>query len=108
MCHGLGHGQGYGEDGATPIRAVRGSYGAVHRLDEPSGNCQAQSGSRAYLIALAHAIELVEDALDVGDGNSLSFIEHLQADLLAVAPALKADGRLRWSVLCSIVEQIEQ
>jgi len=47
----------------------------------------------AHLVALFHAIELVEDLLQFSRRDALAFVQDLQADRVAVEPALDADGR---------------
>ncbi len=94
----------------APGRSVRFAAAdrAVQGLDEAARDGQAQPGARAHLVALLHAVELVEDALEVAGGNAVAFVQDLQPDAVAVAPALNADGRIRRRILGGVVEEIEQ
>ena len=61
-----------------PVGAVGRRDRAVQGLDEAARDGQAQAGAGAHLVALLHAVELVEDALEVGRGNAVALVEHLQ------------------------------
>ena len=76
-----GYRQRDGEHRARAVGAVAGGDGAAHRLDEAAADRKAQPGARALRSAPLHAVELVEDALEVAGRNAGAFVEHLQQDL---------------------------
>src|SRR5206468_2503370 len=98
-AHSLHRRQGDREDRTRPVGAVGGADAAMHGLDEASGDGQAEAGARAHPIALLDAVELLEDALQIIDGNAATLVENLNADGARVAPAADADGGLGRSVL---------
>ena len=64
----------------APLRSVRFAAvdRAVHRLDEAARDGEPEAGAGAHLVALGDAMELVEDALEIGGRNAVAFVEDLQ------------------------------
>ena len=67
------------EHGAAAVGAVAGDDGAVHGLDEAARNGKPEAGAGPHLIGLLHAIELIENVLEVGRRNAFALVEDLQA-----------------------------
>jgi hypothetical protein len=80
----------------------------VHRLEEAAGDGKAEPGARPHPVALGDAMELVEDALEVGGRDALAFVEDAQLDEPAVAAALDAHRRALGRELRCVVENVEQ
>ena len=59
-------------------------------------------------ISAAHAVELVEDVLQIGGRNARPLVQHLHDHMAAVLPRLDGDQRHLPVRTCRIVQQIEQ
>src|SRR5262245_25976637 len=97
-----------GENRPGAVGAVGCRYCAVHRFDEASRDGETQPGTGTNLVAFPRAIEFIKDALEVPWRNAVTLIQNLQMDALPLAPTLDGNGRSARSVLCGVVEQIEQ
>jgi len=53
-------------------------------------------------------VELVEDALDLLRRNAAALVDDLQLDVSPLLPALDQHRRPGRSVLCGVIEEIEQ
>ena len=92
-----------------PVGAVAGDDGAAHRLDEAAADRKAEAGAGAHAVALLHAVELVEDALELVRRDALALVDDAQSDAArAGAAGLDPDGRALGGVFRGVVEQVEQ
>src|SRR5665213_4244741 len=83
-----------GEDGAPAI-AIAGGDGAAHRLDEAAADSEAEPGAGALPVLRMNAIEFVEDALEIGDRNTLSLVLDAEHDGGAFPARRDAHQRVR-------------
>ena len=72
------------------VVAVGGFDRPVHRLHEAAGDGEPEAGAGTDPVALGGAVELVEDAREIGGRNAFAFVDDPQRDEAAVAPAMNA------------------
>ena len=65
----------------APVRSVRLAAMIVPPIasTKPRRDRKAQPGAGAHVVALLHAIELVEDPLEIGGRDAVALVEYLQA-----------------------------
>jgi len=76
-----------GEHGTGTVRSICGDDRAAHRFDKASRNREPKAGSRPHLIALLHAVEFVEDALEIFRRNALTLVQNLEPDFFSFVPS---------------------
>src|SRR6267154_1445411 len=102
----LGHWNAQRQDGARTIGPIAGLSATALRLDEATADRQAKPGSGTAPILGLNAVELVEDAFEVGRRYARPFIDYLDSDDIAVLPGLNFDTAAGRRVLGGVVEQI--
>src|SRR5215470_3517601 len=96
------------EDSAATVGAVLRLNRTAHRLDKAAADGKTEPGARALPVAGTHAIEFVEDALQILARNALAFIEDAEQHRCTRALGPQGDGRSGRRIFRSVVQEIEE
>src|SRR5262249_59852946 len=73
--------------------AIGGSDRAAMGFDEAPADGQPQSRAGALAVTVLHAVELVEDAVEIAWGDARTLVAHRDDDIRSIATALDFDRR---------------
>ena len=78
---------------SPPLRSARLRARIVPPIavDEAAADGEAEAGARPLAVGFLHAVEFVEDALDLVLRNAAAFIEHMQLDRAVAAARAELD-----------------
>jgi hypothetical protein len=97
-----------GEGRAAAILTIGGNNGPAHRFDKAAADRKPQTRARQFPVGRLHAIELVEDSLEVALGYAGAFIQHGDSNEASLPLRAQDNGRVAQGIFPRIVEQIEQ
>ena len=80
----------------------------MHSLYETAGNRETQSGSCSHLIPFLHPVEFIENLLQIGGGNTLTFVKNPETNRVRLPPALHANCCAGGRILCRVIEDIKE
>src|SRR5207237_6565118 len=97
--------QPYDEGRAPTILAIAGLDRAAHGLDEAAANGKPEAGPCPSAVPGVHAVELVENVLQILRRNAATLVEQPQAYTVARARGQEADGGARGRIFHGIVQE---